>query len=176
MEYCSTCGTRLIEKELEHEGIVPYCPTCQKYCFPIYNTAVSMIVLNPDLDKILLIQQYQKANNVLVAGYINKGESAEEALFREMREEIGREIRGYRYLKSEYFPKTNTLIFNYAVIIDSESLENVSDWEVDKAQWFSLKEARKAVKPDSLAQRFLWNFLDTYSKEQKDFFTYLQYR
>lgn len=173
MKYCSTCGTKLIEKRLEHEGLIPYCPTCHKYCFPLCNTAVSMIALNPTLDKILLIQQYQKANNVLVAGYINKGESAEEALVREMKEEIGREVCAYQYLKSEYFQKTNTLIFNYAVVLDDESLDNVSDWEVDKAQWFSLTEARVAVKPNSLAQRFLWNFLDIYAEKQKDFFTYI---
>ena len=43
---CFECGTALIEKELEEEGIVPYCPKCQQYRFPMYNVAVSMIVVD----------------------------------------------------------------------------------------------------------------------------------
>ena len=44
-------------------------------------------------------------------------------MIREMQEEIGRKVLEYRFLRSEYFPKTNTLIFNFAVVIDSECLE-----------------------------------------------------
>lgn len=146
-------------KYLEHEGEVPFCPCCHEFRFPIFSTAVSMIPLNPKQDKILLIQQYQKPNYVLVAGYVNKGESAEETIVREMKEEIGRNVLSYRYLKSEYFPNTNTLMLNYAVVIDDESLEDVSEWEIDKAEWFTFSEAKTAVKSNSLAQRFLWNFL-----------------
>ena len=48
MSYCEKCGTLLIEKELEHEGIVPFCPSCGEYRFPMYNVAVSMIVVNEE--------------------------------------------------------------------------------------------------------------------------------
>ena len=87
-----------------------------------------------------------------------------------MKEEIGRSILKQRFMRSEYFPKTNTLIWNFAVVIDSEDLSQVSDWEVDKAQWFSFEEAITQVKPDSLAQRFLNNFLQEYKIKSKDFF------
>mgnify|MGYP000051977282 FL=1 len=59
-KHCFECGTALIEKELEEEGIVPYCPKCQQYRFPMYNVAVSMIVVDEETRKILLIQQYGK--------------------------------------------------------------------------------------------------------------------
>ena len=45
-KHCFECGTALIEKELEEEGIVPYCPKCQQYRFPMYNVVVSMIVVD----------------------------------------------------------------------------------------------------------------------------------
>ena len=47
-KHCFECGTALIEKELEEEGIVPYCPKCQQYRFPMYNVAVSMIVVDEE--------------------------------------------------------------------------------------------------------------------------------
>lgn len=170
MKYCYTCGYKLEMKELEHEGMVPYCEKCKEYRFPIFSTAISMVVLNPTEDKILMIQQYNRPNNILVAGYINKGECAEEALRRELKEEIGRDVLRYRYLKSEYFENTNTLIWNFAVVIDSESLSDISEWEVDQANWFTFEEAKIEVKQNSLAQRFLYNFFTLYERDKADFF------
>ena len=75
--HCQECGTKLIEKELENEGIVPFCPSCGQFRFPLYNVAVSMIVIDESNDKILLIKQYGKPSFILVAGYVNKGEQLE---------------------------------------------------------------------------------------------------
>ena len=76
MKYCYECGEKLIEKELEHEGIVPFCPRCNKFVFPIFSAAVSMIVVDKNQTKTLIIKQYGRSFYNLVAGYINKGESA----------------------------------------------------------------------------------------------------
>ena len=52
MKYCVECGTKLIYKELENEGMIPYCEKCHEYRFPIFSSAVSMIILNPDKSKL----------------------------------------------------------------------------------------------------------------------------
>ena len=77
MTHCYECGAKLIPKELEGEGIIPYCASCETYRFPIFSTAMSTTLLSPDRKKALLIQQYGRGRNVLVAGYVNKGENAE---------------------------------------------------------------------------------------------------
>ena len=69
--------------------MVPYCPNCQEFRFPMFNSAVSALVLNPKKDKILLIQQYGHKDNIIIAGYVTKGENAKQALFREIKEETG---------------------------------------------------------------------------------------
>lgn len=56
MKYCYECGEKLHMKELEHEGMVPFCESCRAYRFPIFSTAISMVTLNPKRDKILMIQ------------------------------------------------------------------------------------------------------------------------
>ena len=53
-KHCFECGTALIEKELEEEGIVPYCPKCQQYRFPMYNVAVSMIVVDATIRTVVM--------------------------------------------------------------------------------------------------------------------------
>lgn len=166
MKYCMECGHGLVWKPLEHEGIIPYCEACKAFRFPMYSTAISMIVLNPNMDKILLIQQYQKLRNILVAGYVDKGESLEEAVTRELKEEIGLDVIDYQYMKSEYFEKSNTLMCNFVVIAASESLENISTWEIDQANWYNFEKAKQEILQGSLAHRFLLYFLDQLEKHE----------
>lgn len=158
MNYCMECGTKLEPKFLENEGDIPYCANCQVYRFPVFNTAVSMIVLNPMQDKVLLIKQYQRDEFILVAGFVNKGENGEHAVAREIGEELGLQLRSLHYNKSEYFDKSNTLILNFTCVAETASLAGVTA-EVDYAEWFSFEEARKMIKKESLAQLFLENYL-----------------
>ena len=142
-------------KELEGEGEIPWCDSCGEYRFPIFSTAVSMIVYSPDRDRVLLIRQYGRPFNILVAGYVNKGESAEQTVRRELMEEIGLKAKDFRFNRSSYFEPSNTLMLNFSCTALSDDLSGINDREVDHAQWYSLDEAKREIKPGSLAQYFL---------------------
>lgn len=159
MSYCTECGTKLTEKYLENEGMIPYCESCKAFRFPTFNAAISTIVYAPDAKRLLLIKQYGKDRNILVAGYVNKGESAEHALAREVREEIGLNVISCCFNKSEYFAKSNTLMLNFACMADSDDLSGMTK-EVDYAAWYTPEEAKDAILHESLAERFLLNWLD----------------
>ncbi len=158
MLYCMQCGTKLEIREHETEGPTPYCPACGDYRYPVFNTAVSMVVMNPEKTRMIMIRQYGKPWNVLVAGYVNRGEDAEDAVLREIREEIGLEARDLQYNHSHYFAPSNTLMLNFTVTVDDT--EAHPNWEVDSWAWFTTEEARKAVKPNSLAAKFVIGYLD----------------
>lgn len=151
MKYCVECGNKLVTKFLEHEGDVPFCNKCNLYRFPIFSTAVSMVVLNETKDKTLFIQQYGNKRNILVAGYVNKGETAEEAVKRELFEEIGVIPIDMQFQKSLYWEKSNTLVFNYVVSISGEVKPN---YEVDSYEWYSLDDALDSVAKGGLAEEF----------------------
>lgn len=159
MKYCVECGTKLYKKELEGEGMIPYCDHCKEYRFPIFNTACSMVVLNKTKDKILLIQQYGRKFYILVAGYVNKGECAEETVKREVKEEVGLDVIECGFNMSKYYAKSNTLMLNFYCVVEDEDLSGMTS-EVDRADWFSIEDARKNIREGSLAQEFLVNFLD----------------
>lgn len=159
MKYCMECGCELTEKYLDNEGMIPFCSECNEYRFPVFSTAVSMVVMNKNQNKILLIKQYGKDNFVLVAGYVNKGEDAETAVVREVSEELGLDVVGLTFNKSQYFKPSNTLMLNFSCVVSDECLDNVND-EVDYAEWFSFDDARKNIMDKSLAKEFLENFLD----------------
>lgn len=163
MNYCLDCGTKLVLKECGEEGLIPFCDSCGVFRFPVFSTAMSTAVLNRELNKVLLIQQYNRKNYILLAGYVNKGENAEETLVREVKEEAGLDIIAYEYMRSEYFAPSNTLMLNYMSVADTEDLSRMSD-ELDHAAWFTLEEAAEAIMKGSLAERFLLNIIDRLGK------------
>ena len=157
--YCRECGTKLVPKELENEGIVPYCPQCGQFRFPQYNVAVSMIVINEEKDEILLIQQYGKKAYVLVAGYVSRGEALEDAVAREVKEETGMTVSHMKFNRTQFFEKSDTLMCNFTAFVRDAS-EMDPNYEVDSFAWFTREEARANIRPDSLAEHFLVTYLD----------------
>ena len=157
--YCMHCGAKLEEKYLESEGKnIPWCPSCRDYRFPVFNTAVSMIVLNEAEDRVLMIRQYGGEEFILTAGYVNKGEDAEDAAVREIREELGLETVKVRFNRSHYFPPSNTLMLNFVAVV--RSTEAHINEEVDQYRWFTKEDARKYIRKNSLAKAFLTGWLD----------------
>jgi NAD+ diphosphatase len=131
--FCKECGQSLSEKMCDNEGVVPFCNHCNQYRFPAFNTAISTIILNSSQDKILLIQQYGRKDNILVAGYVTKGETLETTLIREIQEEVNLTIKNYQYMSSEYHPKSNILMCNYLCVANSENLSQTNH-EIDEAR------------------------------------------
>ena len=158
MNYCMECGAKLELKVLKEEGVIPYCKSCGEYKYPIFSTACSMIVMNPDQSRILLIKQYGMDDYILVAGYISKGEDAETTALREIKEELGVDAIGLRFNRTHYYKPSNTLMINFRVLLDSEVI--YPNWEIDEYRWFTLEEAREMVRPNSLARDFLIGMLD----------------
>ena len=157
--YCRECGTKLVPKELENEGIVPYCPSCGQYRFPQYNVAVSMIVVNEEKDEILLIQQYGRPSYILVAGYVSRGEALEDAVAREVREETGMTVSRIKFNRTKFFEKSDTLMCNFTAFVKDAS-ELDPNYEIDSYAWFTRDEARANIRPNSLAEWFLVSYLD----------------
>jgi NAD+ diphosphatase len=153
-KFCRECGTKLEPRELEHEGVVPYCPTCGQFRFPQYNVAVSMIVVNEEKDEILLIQQYGRPTYILVAGYVSRGEGLEEAVIREVKEETGLTVSHMKFNRTQFFEESDTLMCNFTAFVkNTEGFD--PNYEIDSCKWFSREGARANIRPNSLAE-FSW--------------------
>ena len=157
MNYCMECGTLLQLKPHREEGLVPYCESCGAFRYPVFNTAVSLLVMDEKKEHVILIRQHGRPQYILVAGYVNQGEDAEDAR-RELLEEMGLTARSVSFNRSHYFPPSNTLMLNFTVTVSRE--EARPNHEVDDWRWFSIKEAREAIKPGSLARAFLLGWCD----------------
>ena len=151
--YCRDCGEKLALRFLEQEGLVPYCPRCEKFKFPFFPVAVSMAVVNRAENKILLAKHVGDEDYKLFAGYIKKGESAEKAIPRELREETGLPAVKWRYLSSRYHDAKNLLMPGF--LVTAEEKEITRGEENEEAHWCTPDEARALIKKDSTAEYFL---------------------
>lgn len=155
--YCNKCGTKLEMAECKGEPQpVPYCPWCGEYKFEQFNAAVIVAILSEDRKRIFMMKQYSREFYNFLAGYINKGESAEEALRREMMEEMGMTPTSEKILFTQYFAKTNTLMIAFEATVADEDISHANPDEVDEARWFdSFEEAYAAVIKGAVAERLM---------------------
>ncbi len=157
--FCPACGAKLTERLLAREGMVPYCETCADFRFPKYNVAVSMVVEDEETGRILLIQQYGRPSYVLVAGYVNRGEPAEHAVVREVKEETGMTVARLRFNRTKFYAPSNTLMVNFTAFVSDASALHTNE-EIDRFSWFTPEQARENIRPGSLAEEFLNSYLD----------------
>ena len=153
LNFCPVCGARLSPRPHPTEPPTLWCERCRDWRFPLFSCAVSGVLLDKRGEKLLMIRQYGEPEPVLVAGYVDKGETAEAALLREVREELGMTACRPRFLGSHYYAPSQTLMLNF--LAELEEMDARPNAEVDAWAWLPVSQARAQVKPGGLAQILL---------------------
>ena len=152
--YCPHCGTRLSNREIGDEGLIPYCEKCNIPLWDSFTTSVIVAVVNEFDEVALLRQSYVSTDTyVCVAGIMKLGESAEEAVVREVNEEIGQQVDSVEYIGSYPYEKKDMLMLGYKATVKKKEL-NLSG-EVDSAKWVKFDEALPHLRDGSVAKRLV---------------------
>lgn len=163
--YCRNCGQKLSLRFCENEGLIPYCDKCEKYVFPQFGVAVSMVVTNRSQDKILLAKHVEDENFILFAGYVNKGENAEKTIPREIKEELGLNVVKCKYMSSRYHSQRDVLMLNFIVVVEDGPIR-LAENEIAEAKWCSFDEAKELICKNTTAEYFLLNAIKELSKKK----------
>jgi len=133
-KFCGKCGSQTVAKKDERALI---CENCATTIYP--KIAPAVIVAITCNDKILLARgrNYQGSFYALIAGYVDIGESLEEAIVREVREEIGIEITNIRYYKSQPWPFSGSIMIGYFAEADDSQHLLIDEKEIIEAGWFT---------------------------------------
>ena len=144
--YCPHCGTKAILKEIGDEGFIPYCDACRTPLWDMFTTSIICAVINEENEIALLRQDYVSTSNlVCVAGIMKQGESAEETVIREVKEELGLDVEELAYIRSYPYNKKEMLMLGFRAQVRKQDFS--LSGEVDAAQWVPLSEA-----PDKLRE------------------------
>ena len=148
--FCPYCGNKLIIKEIGDEGMLPYCGNCQLPLWDMFTTSVIVAVVNEFNEIALLRQQYvSETKFVCVAGIMKIGESAEDAVVREVKEEIGQDVESLEYISSYPYDKKEMLMLGFKATVKKKDFKLSS--EVDSVKWVKFEDALSHLRNGSIA-------------------------
>ena len=155
--FCGKCGSRTIHSDKER---MMYCPHCRNSIFPQICPSVIIGVFSGDR---LLTTRYNPehlmfdgtgktfkpvVHDALVAGYIEAGETAEDAVRREVMEEVGLKVKNIRYWKSSPWPMSSGLLFAYTCEVDGGDTIRLEEDELSAARFKTREEIEPRVGKD----------------------------
>ncbi len=148
--FCGRCGANTRPDEGGHVRICAN-EECGRRHFP--RTDPAIIVLATCGDACLLGRQakWPPGRYSTIAGFVEPGESAEDAVIREVLEETGVLVSGIRYHSSQPWPFPASLMLGYCADVASRTDPHPADGELEDARWFTREQIREGI----AAGRFL---------------------
>ena len=143
-QYCGTCGTPL----RMHTPISKRCPQCGREIWPALSPAIIVLVHKGNEALLVHARNFKGDYYGLVAGFVETGETLEEAVHREVAEETGITITNLRYFGSQPWPYPNGLMVGFEADYVAGNI-HLQREELSHGAWFS-KEKLPAV-PDKLS-------------------------
>jgi NAD+ diphosphatase len=142
--HCGVCGAATVPRSAGHV-LVCTNEACRSEFFPRIDPAI--IVLVTDGSQALLGRQasWPKNRYSALAGFVEPGESLEEAAVREVEEETGVRIDTVRYFGSQPWPFPASLMLGFHAQADAGAGTLRLDGELEDARWFQLEELRQAA-------------------------------
>lgn len=145
-QFCGRCG-----KPMKHSATerAMTCPLCNYTAYPRIMPAVIVGIINKDK---MVLTKYNRGgyqNYALVAGFIEIGETAEEAVAREVMEETGLKVKNITYYKSQPWGIANDLLLGYYCQVDGSTDIHLDQVELKSAEWIDRPDI--ILQPDSFS-------------------------
>lgn len=132
-QYCGSCATPM--EQSRHER-VKCCPRCGLRQYPRLSPAVIMLVSRGPEILLARAPRFRPGMYSVLAGFVEPGESLEETVAREVREEVGIEIQDIRYFGSQPWPFPNSLMVGFTARYASGNIV-IDPTEIETADWFT---------------------------------------
>ena len=157
-QFCGACGQRTVPSETDRSRT---CPDCRIPLYPRISPA--MIVAVERGDEILLgrSQHFPAGIFSALAGFVEPGESAEQAVVREVWEETRIVVRDVRYFASQPWPFPNSLMLGFTAQYESGEIDTSHDPEIEAAGWFHVDALPKMFPGSiSISQWLIHDFVE----------------
>ncbi|MDO4932855.1 MAG: NAD(+) diphosphatase [Prevotellaceae bacterium] len=149
--FCPCCGHPLAE----HPTLSAlHCPQCGRIHFPRIEPCVIVLVTRGD--RMLLARHVQRNQDIYacIAGFMEAGETAEQAVRREIMEETGLMVRNIRYFGSQSWPFPSQLMIAFTAEYESGEIK-LQESEIEHAAWFDREHCPAMPQPGSIAYRMI---------------------
>lgn len=155
--YCGICGSARQEKTSER---ALFCPKCQHTVYPQIAPAIIVAIVSGDRILLARNSSFPGSWYSLIAGYVDVGESLEETVRREVKEEVGLEVKNIRYYKSQPWPLSGSMMIGFVAEADPSQPIVVDENEIAEAAWFT----RGNLPPHSLNRSIAGEMIERFDK------------
>ena len=158
-QYCGRCGISV--QPLSYER-AKQCPQCELTSYPRLAPAIIVSIERPgdDGSEILLAHNHRapKGYYSVLAGFVEPGETLEECVRREVREEVGIEVKNIRYFGSQPWPFPNSLMIAFTAEYGSGEIK-VEEAEIGDAGWYPAEKLPQVPPSISIARKLIDSFV-----------------
>ncbi|WP_407422013.1 NAD(+) diphosphatase [Methanobrevibacter sp.] len=155
--FCGRCAT---PTQLDEKDMMLKCPNCGQNHYPRIAPAIIVAIRKGDE---LLMAKHSYHDNIryaLIAGFVEPGESVEDAVHREVLEEVGIKIKNLEYQRSQSWPFPNSLMLGFTAEYESGDIKVDGD-EILKAAWFKRDEIIRYGSDISISDWLIQQFIDS---------------
>lgn len=152
--FCGRCGHEL---EAHVHDLARQCPACALIQYPRISPCIIVLVTRHDRCLLAHSARFPAGRFSTLAGFIEAGESAEEALRREVREEVGIEVGNIRFFASQSWPFPHQLMLGFFADYTGGELTPDGD-EILQAEWFGVDDLPDLPPPFSIARQLIDHF------------------
>jgi len=155
--FCGTCGAKNEDVPMQAQRI---CPKCGRTEFPRICPAV-IVIITDDNNRILLAHNKRFKARVYshISGFNEAGETLEETVVREIREEVDIEVKDIVYIKSQPWPFPSSLMLGFKARYSSGTIKPDGD-EIEDAKWFTKDDMPDLPGEGSLSRHLINNWLN----------------
>lgn len=155
-QFCGRCGNPLGRLETER---AKYCPQCGLHVYP--RIAPCIIVRISRGNELLLARghKWPPGRFSVIAGFVEPGETLEEAVAREVEEEVGVQVKNIRYFGSQPWPFPHSLMIGFTAEYAGGDLR-LEEAEIEDAGWFSVNNLPLLPTPISIARKLIEAFIN----------------
>ncbi|MCU0524381.1 MAG: NAD(+) diphosphatase [Elainella sp. Prado103] len=155
-QFCGCCGTPTIQLPNER---AKRCPKCALVNYPRLSPAIIVLIARDQEILLARAPRFPEGMYSILAGFVEPGESLEEAIEREVQEEVGVEIQEIHYFSSQPWPYPNSLMVGFTatyaggeIVIDHE--------EIVDAGWFHKHHLPRLPSRHSIARKMIDWFVE----------------
>ena len=156
-KYCGQCSKET-EPGSENNDLYKQCSQCNSKFYPRLSPAVIVSITRGDSILLAHGQGLPPGMYSVLAGFVNPGESLEQAVAREVREEAGIEVKNTRYFKSQFWPFPDSLMIAFTAEYASGELV-LDEREITDARWFRYDELPEIPGHISVARALIDDFV-----------------
>ena len=148
--FCPACGTAMEQKA----PIMKKCPKCGNEMYPSISTAILVLIRKED--KLLLVhaRNFKGTFNSLVAGFLETGETLEECVAREVKEETGLDVKNITYFANQPWPYPSGLMVGFIADYAGGEL-TLQDEELSSGAFYTRDNLPELPRKLSLARKMI---------------------